>query len=64
MRIYPHQQDTGGFFIAVLEKKCPAPWENGKRCSDNPRLLPWESVSDLQVGYSYCYMVMTAAAMS
>lgn len=22
MRIYPHQQDTGGFFIAVLERKC------------------------------------------
>ncbi|KAK0882277.1 tRNA (cytosine-5-)-methyltransferase ncl1, partial [Friedmanniomyces endolithicus] len=21
MRVYPHQQDTGGFFIAVLEKK-------------------------------------------
>lgn len=21
MRIYPHQQDTGGFFIAVLERK-------------------------------------------
>ena len=51
MRIYPHQQDTGGFFIAVLEKKCPAPWENGKRCSDNPRLLPWESVSEWHVRY-------------
>jgi multisite-specific tRNA:(cytosine-C5)-methyltransferase len=22
MRIYPYQQDTGGFFIAVLERKC------------------------------------------
>ncbi|KAL9976465.1 hypothetical protein ACROYT_G013772 [Oculina patagonica] len=48
MRIYPHQQDTGGFFIAVLEKKFQAPWENGKRCSNNPRLLPWESMADWQ----------------
>lgn len=23
LRIYPHLQDTGGFFIAVLQKKLP-----------------------------------------
>lgn len=23
-RIYPHLQDTGGFFIAILQKKPPA----------------------------------------
>lgn len=48
VRIYPHQQDTGGFFIAVLEKKKTSHWENGNRYSDNPRLLPWESMADWQ----------------
>lgn len=52
MRIYPHQQDTGGFFIAVLQKKCQAPWENDKRCSTNPRLLPWETEADRPVSSS------------
>ena len=28
MRILPHQQDTGGFFVAVLHKKCLCPWES------------------------------------
>lgn len=28
MRILPHHQDTGGFFVAVLEKLKPLPWEN------------------------------------
>ena len=55
MRIYPHQQDTGGFFIAVLEKKHDAPWENDKRYSLNRRLLPWESEADWQVtGALHC----------
>ncbi|KOC70112.1 tRNA (cytosine(34)-C(5))-methyltransferase [Habropoda laboriosa] len=27
MRILPHHQDTGGFFVAVLEKVKPLPWE-------------------------------------
>jgi len=48
MRVYPHQQDTGGFFIAVLEKKSETPWENDKRCSSNRRLLPWETEADWQ----------------
>lgn len=26
MRILPHHQNTGGFFVAVLEKKAPMPW--------------------------------------
>ncbi|XP_059092655.1 tRNA (cytosine(34)-C(5))-methyltransferase-like isoform X2 [Tigriopus californicus] len=30
MRILPHQQDTGGFFVACLQKKAPCPWENKK----------------------------------
>ncbi|XP_076239438.1 tRNA (cytosine(34)-C(5))-methyltransferase Nsun2 [Calliopsis andreniformis] len=27
IRILPHHQDTGGFFVAVLEKVKPLPWE-------------------------------------
>lgn len=27
IRILPHHQDTGGFFVAVLEKTAPLPWE-------------------------------------
>lgn len=26
MRILPHHQNTGGFFVAVLVKKAPMPW--------------------------------------
>ncbi len=28
MRILPHHQDTGGFFVAVLEKVKALPWES------------------------------------
>ncbi|XP_020284841.1 tRNA (cytosine(34)-C(5))-methyltransferase isoform X2 [Pseudomyrmex gracilis] len=28
MRILPHHQDTGGFFVAVLEKVASLPWES------------------------------------
>ncbi|XP_076765799.1 tRNA (cytosine(34)-C(5))-methyltransferase Nsun2 [Xylocopa sonorina] len=34
MRILPHHQDTGGFFVAVLEKIKYLPWEHGSRTSD------------------------------
>ena len=41
IRVLPHQQDTGGFFVAVLVKKAPCLWEskqkfeaNGKNCSN------------------------------
>uniref|UniRef100_H2YC23 tRNA (cytosine(34)-C(5))-methyltransferase n=1 Tax=Ciona savignyi TaxID=51511 RepID=H2YC23_CIOSA len=27
MRLLPHQQDTGGFFVAVLRKTKPLPWQ-------------------------------------
>ena len=30
MRFYPHDQDTGGFFVTVLEKKADAPLEDVK----------------------------------
>ncbi|KZT28145.1 S-adenosyl-L-methionine-dependent methyltransferase [Neolentinus lepideus HHB14362 ss-1] len=35
MRIYPHLQDTGGFFIAVLEKKALETLELKKRQADD-----------------------------
>ena len=28
MRILPHHQDTGGFFVAVLQKTQQLPWQN------------------------------------
>ncbi|XP_031842343.2 tRNA (cytosine(34)-C(5))-methyltransferase Nsun2 [Nomia melanderi] len=34
MRILPHHQDTGGFFVAVLEKVKLLPWESCKGNSD------------------------------
>lgn len=37
MRILPHHQDTGGFFVAVLEKKEWLPWQR------KPRVTPQQS---------------------
>ncbi|XP_011305094.1 tRNA (cytosine(34)-C(5))-methyltransferase [Fopius arisanus] len=34
MRILPHHQDTGGFFVAVLEKVKPLPWERDQEASE------------------------------
>ncbi|CAH0596909.1 unnamed protein product [Chrysodeixis includens] len=31
IRILPHQQDTGGFFVAVFEKSAPLPWEKEEK---------------------------------
>ncbi|KAJ9597965.1 hypothetical protein L9F63_011166, partial [Diploptera punctata] len=31
IRILPHQQDTGGFFVAVIEKLRPLPWESAAK---------------------------------
>merc|ERR1712226_1526892 len=41
MRIFPHLQNTGGFFIAVLQKNSELPWQRLKR-SRYGKLLPWE----------------------
>lgn len=45
MRIMPHDQNTGGFFIAVLKKKAIEPAENCKSCNSavgkmNPVFVP------------------------
>uniref|UniRef100_A0A8C5GA14 tRNA (cytosine(34)-C(5))-methyltransferase n=1 Tax=Gouania willdenowi TaxID=441366 RepID=A0A8C5GA14_GOUWI len=52
MRILPHHQNTGGFFVAVLVKKAPMPWN--KRYpkvtlsvpSPTPEGTPQEAVED------------------
>ncbi|KAL0861678.1 hypothetical protein ABMA27_009164 [Loxostege sticticalis] len=31
IRILPHHQDTGGFFVAVFEKVSPLPWEKDQK---------------------------------
>ncbi|XP_067006255.2 tRNA (cytosine(34)-C(5))-methyltransferase [Anabrus simplex] len=33
LRILPHHQDTGGFFVALLEKVKPLPWEAAAKSS-------------------------------
>ena len=30
LRVLPHQQNTGGFFVAVLKKVAALPWESTK----------------------------------
>ena len=35
MRLLPHHNDCGGFFVAILKKNCALPWENGLVTEDN-----------------------------
>lgn len=42
IRILPHHQDTGGFFVTVIEKIKPLPWEITIKKTD-------ESVDDVKV---------------
>ncbi|XP_054276416.1 tRNA (cytosine(34)-C(5))-methyltransferase-like isoform X2 [Macrosteles quadrilineatus] len=45
MRVLPHHQDTGGFFIAVLVKLSPLPWESSKSAeAGNGDVVEKESV--------------------
>uniref|UniRef100_A0A672LMJ0 tRNA (cytosine(34)-C(5))-methyltransferase n=1 Tax=Sinocyclocheilus grahami TaxID=75366 RepID=A0A672LMJ0_SINGR len=46
MRILPHHQNTGGFFVAVLVKKAPMPW--------NRRYPKGETPCALLDGVFYC----------
>ncbi|KAI1792405.1 S-adenosyl-L-methionine-dependent methyltransferase [Ganoderma leucocontextum] len=61
LRIYPHLQDTGGFFIAILQKKKPvrAPAASSKRTADaaggldradvkKPKLVTEEDAKNLE----------------
>ena len=36
MRVLPHFQDTGGFFIAVMKKVKEVPWVTCRQWSDTP----------------------------
>lgn len=48
MRILPHFQNTGGFFVAVLTKKTLLPWERKpKEQSETTELTESKSVSDI-----------------
>lgn len=40
IRILPHHQDTGGFFVAALEKTDLLPWESSKNLSSNDSEKP------------------------
>uniref|UniRef100_A0A3P9PVR6 tRNA (cytosine(34)-C(5))-methyltransferase n=1 Tax=Poecilia reticulata TaxID=8081 RepID=A0A3P9PVR6_POERE len=58
MRILPHHQNTGGFFVAVLVKKAPMPWNKRhpkvlqtnirSLAADVPRLLPEGSAEETE----------------
>ncbi|KAF4100244.1 RNA cytosine C(5)-methyltransferase NSUN2 [Onychostoma macrolepis] len=55
MRILPHHQNTGGFFVAVLVKKAPMPWNRrypklrNKEVNSSSEVAPEE---ELQMGES------------
>ena len=34
MRLLPHHNDDGGFFVALLKKNKPLPWENSGKGTD------------------------------
>lgn len=53
MRILPHHQDTGGFFVAILEKLKPLPWETSSLVVDQPKIpmnITSESDDKLSLG--------------
>ena len=39
MRVYPHLQNTGGFFIAVIQKEAPLPWMKDNKNRDSQAVL-------------------------
>jgi tRNA (cytosine34-C5)-methyltransferase len=48
IRILPHQQDTGGFFVAVIEKLRPLSWEAAAKtlCTDTGEQEPGANEKD------------------
>ncbi|XP_062582510.1 RNA cytosine-C(5)-methyltransferase NSUN2-like [Saccostrea cucullata] len=44
MRVLPHQQDTGGFFIAVLKKNSTVPWQQKKTPANTEQKEPNQTV--------------------
>ena len=45
MRIYPQFQNTGGFFIAVLQKNNDLPWQKTKK---SWKSLPWDDCNKVE----------------
>ena len=46
MRVLPHHQNCGGFFIAVLQKKDWLPWQRKQRAQQCPTTNTLTSVSE------------------
>uniref|UniRef100_A0A9J8B4T8 tRNA (cytosine(34)-C(5))-methyltransferase n=1 Tax=Cyprinus carpio carpio TaxID=630221 RepID=A0A9J8B4T8_CYPCA len=56
MRILPHHQNTGGFFVAVLVKKAPMPWNRRyPKVLGNPDLFSSVAVLHIDMKCSVCY---------
>uniref|UniRef100_A0A8C1YK47 tRNA (cytosine(34)-C(5))-methyltransferase n=1 Tax=Cyprinus carpio TaxID=7962 RepID=A0A8C1YK47_CYPCA len=55
MRILPHHQNTGGFFVAVLVKKAPMPWNRRyPKVLGNPDLFSSVAVLHIDMKCSVC----------
>lgn len=52
MRVLPHDQNTGGFFIAVLEKIAPLPWLKQSNLLSKPKARTYEDLSTVVLGKS------------
>ena len=47
MRVYPHLQNTGGFFIAVIQKQAPLPWMKVQKSRESPSaVLPADPTTE------------------
>ena len=40
LRFLPHHNDDGGFFVAILRKTKPLPWESNPGCGDSAEIEP------------------------
>lgn len=49
MRVFPQDQNTGGFFIAAFEKKEDLPWQKAKKFRYQKK-MPWESNGEKPAG--------------
>jgi len=49
MRIFPQDQNTGGFFIATFEKKSELPWQKAKKFRYQKK-MPWDGTGEKPKG--------------
>jgi hypothetical protein len=54
MRLYPHDQDTGGFFVAVLEKD-PLPADAAVPSSEQPEPIATPSKDEPSSSTGYVF---------